>query len=309
MNTISNIPDYISQFSIEQQAILNSLYAFIQKQVPKETTEIITYKMPTFRYNGNLFHFALYKNHIGLYPGAAAIDAFKEQFKHYKFSKGAIQIPVSNNLPFDLIKDLLNFNIELLKDKKGPNWHNHRNKWEDADVFMQDLIVKLPLDKTFKWGSDIYTYQNKNVIGWGGFKNFFSLWFYNGVFLEDPYNVLISASEGKTKSLRQWRFTAEDEMDEKKIIQYIKEAIQVVIDGKEILPEKSVEIFPEGVLKHWLEENQNAAISFEKLTKGKRKEYIEYINEAKQEKTKITRLEKIKPLVLEGIGLNDKYKK
>ena len=308
MSAVATIPEYIAQFSAEQQVVLNTLYHFIQKIVPKTTTETITYKMPTFRYNGNLFHFAMYKNHIGLYPGAAAIEQFKEAIEKYKSSKGAVQIPVNVNLPFEIIEQMIQYNVSLLKDKKGPNWHESRGDWEAADAFMQELIVKLPLEKTFKWGSDIYTFQGKNVIGWGGFKNFFSLWFYNGVFLEDPYQVLISASEGKTKALRQWRFTDVKDMDERKITQYIKESIQTIKDGKEITPEKSVEVQPEGLFSDWLNANNTVKVAFEKLTKGKRKEYIEYINEAKQEKTKHTRLEKIKPLIINNQGLNDKYK-
>jgi len=57
------------------------------------------------------------------------------------------------------------------------------------------------------------------------------------------------------------------------------------------------------------ENNLALKLAFEKLTPGRRKEYILYLNDAKQESTKKTRLEKIKPLIISGFGLNDKYKK
>lgn len=75
--------------------------------------------------------------------------------------------------------------------------------WSDELAALVNIIEKAPLEKTRKWGADVYTYQGKNVVSYGGFKQFFSLWFYNGVFLSDPLSVLINASEGKTKSLRQ----------------------------------------------------------------------------------------------------------
>jgi len=206
-------------------------------------------------------------------------------------------------------------NAEALSNDEQENrevsrWHQYRDSWPEAAEIMQNIVSRFTeLRKEFKWGTDIYTFQGKNVIGWGGFKNFFSIWFYNGVFLEDKEKVLISASEGKTKALRQWRFTDAVQMDEKKITAYVAEALQVAKDGKEIKPEKSVPLKPEGLLNEHLQADPTFLQAFERLTPGKQKEYIEYINEAKQEKTRLTRLEKIKPMVSEGKGLHDKYKR
>src|SRR5690606_17206790 len=138
----------------------------------------------------------------------------------------------------------------------------------------------------------------KHVIGWAGFKDFFSLWFYNGVFLEDKEGVLVNASEGKTKALRQWRFTDVNQMDEKKILAYIEESIQTVKDGKEIEPQKTANPTPDGLLKLALDTDKPFRQAFDVLTPGRQREYIGYIAEAKQEKTKKTRLAKIRPLVL-----------
>ena len=172
----------------------------------------------------------------------------------------------------------------------------------------QEIIQQTSLKKEFKWGRYIYTHKGKNVIGWGGFKNFFSLWFYNGVFLTDRDKHLISASEGKTKALRQWRFEDVKDMSAEKIAAYIQESIQTIDEGKELKPTKSPMKAPAGLLLEALQTDPTFAESFQALTPGKQKEYIEYIDEAKQEKTKQSRIEKIKPLVLAKKGLNDKYK-
>src|SRR5690606_10101381 len=309
MNTFSNITEYISGFSDDRKMILEDLYKIIKKHVPKETVEKISYGMPTFHYNGNLIHFALYKNHLGLYPGPDAIEVFQDQLTSFKTSKGAIQFPLNQLLPEKLIADIIAYNVSKLKDKKAANWSAYTDKWADAEEFMQQLIVKTNLDKTIKWDKEVYTFNNKNVIGWGGFKDFFSLWFFNGVFLSDPEKVLVNGSDGKTKSMRQWRFTNVADMDEKKILAYINESIQTIKDGKEIKAEKSAPKTIEGLLKDALESDSAFDLAFKKLTPGKQKEYIEHIADAKQEKTKLTRLEKIKPLVLDGKGLHDKYKK
>lgn len=308
---IDSIDAYIQSAPEEYQALLQDLRKFIITCAPKETTEIITYQMPTFRYHGNLIHFALNKKHIGLYPGSEAIIHFVEALKDYKTTKGAIQIPLDAAMPYTLLKEIIDFNVNLLKDKEGPNWHNSRGDWAEANDFMYTLIDQLPLEKTFKWGTDVYTYNGKNVIAWGGFKHFFSLWFYNGVFLEDPYQVLVTASEGKTKSLRQWRFedVALLKQNEDRIIQYIKESIQTIKDGKEMKPEKGGTIELDTYLMEVLNADKQLNEAFNALTPGKQKEYNEHITSAKQEKTKISRLEKIKPMILDGKGLHDKYKR
>lgn len=181
-------------------------------------------------------------------------------------------------------------------------------KWSEELELIASIVQKAPLEKVTKWGADVFTFNGKNVVSYGGFKNFFSLWFYNGVFLEDKYNVLVAASEGRTKSLRQWRFTSGEEIDEKKILEYIREAIEIEKKGLKIKPEKFKAVPLPELLSDALKKDNTLQSCFDKLTPGRQKEYILYLNEAKQEATKLKRLEKIIPMILQGTGLNDKYK-
>lgn len=311
MNNVvfNNVDEYIDLAPAAIQPLLLTLRKTILDSAPAGTKEVISYKMPTYKYNGNLIHFAFFKNHIGLYPGSDAIEHFSDDLRGLKTSRGAIQIPLDYDISKQLVADIVTFNAEKLKDKEVPDWHKYNENWGEAYEFMNRLIQNTDLIKERKWGNDIYTHNGKNVIGWAGFKDFFSLWFYNGVFLKDEEKVLISASEGKTKSLRQWRFTDIKEMDEKKILSYIYESIQTITDGKEIKPEKASVKQAEGVLKEALEEDIDFKKAFSALTPGKQREYIIYIEEAKQDATKISRVVKIRPLVLAGKSLNDKYKR
>lgn len=184
----------------------------------------------------------------------------------------------------------------------------NNNQWTEELELVASIINKLPLEKTIKWGAEVFTYNGKNVVSYGGFKNYFTVWFYNGVFMEDKYKVLVNAQEGKTKSLRQWRFTSISEIDEKKITEYINEAIEIEKKGLKIAPEKFVAIPVSELLESEFKNDKALKTAFEKLTPGKQKEYNIYINEAKQEVTKLKRIEKIIPMILQGIGLNDKYK-
>lgn len=110
------IEDYISTIPEDRQAKLQQLYTTIKQLVP-QATEKISYGMPTFYLNGNLVHFANAKNHIGFYPTPSAIEAFKNELKDFKTSKGAIQIPLDRELPVDLIKKIVLFRVEENTEK------------------------------------------------------------------------------------------------------------------------------------------------------------------------------------------------
>lgn len=182
--------------------------------------------------------------------------------------------------------------------------------WAEIHEKIVRIVTAVPeLERTTKWGSDVYTYKGKNVVSYGGFKHFYSIWFYNGVFIDDQYNVLVSGTEGRTKSLRQWRFTATDQVDEKKILQYIRQAIAIEDQGKRIQPAKYEPVPVPALLQQQLESNPELKTAFDGLTPGRQKEYILYLEEARQEQTRQNRLEKITPMILAGTGLNDKYKK
>jgi len=184
-------------------------------------------------------------------------------------------------------------------------------QWAEALTLLRDIVRAAPLEETIKWGSPVYTLDGKNVVGLGAFKAYAGLWFFQGALLKDPAQKLINAQENKTKALRQWRFAsaAEIRAEAKTIAAYLHEAIENQKQGKSIKPErnKPLDLPPE--LLERLAGDATLKARFEALSRGKQREYAEYITEAKRAETKEKRLEKIVPMILAGVGLNDKYKK
>lgn len=112
MNTaITTIDAYIATFPVSTQALLQQMRNTITKAAPK-AEETISYGMPTFKLQGNLVHFAGYKNHIGFYPAPSGIEAFADELKKYKTSKGAIQFPVDEKLPLALVTKIVKFRVK-----------------------------------------------------------------------------------------------------------------------------------------------------------------------------------------------------
>ncbi len=181
--------------------------------------------------------------------------------------------------------------------------------FSEALILLRDIINSTELIETVKWSAPVYTINNKNVLGLCAFKNHFGIWFFNGVFLKDEYKLLVNAQENKTKALRQMRFEHVNDIDKHIVLNYIKEAIENQKLGKEIKPQHTKkEILIPKELSELLSSNPSLKTSFNSITPYKQREYCDYISSAKREATKQTRLEKITPMILQGIGLNDKYK-
>lgn len=119
---MKNFEDYFSQFDHALVDKLETIRIAIKNEIP-EATECIKYLMPTFVFHGkNMIHFAAFTNHIGLYPGPEAVAFFEKELSNYKTSKGAIQIPLDDDVPLDLIKKIVQHSKErILKTTKTTN--------------------------------------------------------------------------------------------------------------------------------------------------------------------------------------------
>jgi uncharacterized protein YdeI (YjbR/CyaY-like superfamily) len=180
--------------------------------------------------------------------------------------------------------------------------------WVSELMLLREIILSTGLKEEIKWGGPIYTLEGKNVLAIGGFKNFFTIWFHQGVFLSDPAKVLITASEGKTRGLRQWRFTSMKEIKPALVKKYVMEAVKNAKAGKEIKPEKKAPLPVPPELQKAFQKNKKLKPAFQSFTPGKQREFLEYLMDAKTEATRIKRVEKIVPMISQGIGLNDKYR-
>lgn len=184
-----------------------------------------------------------------------------------------------------------------------------KENWSKELSRIRKALLELPFEETIKWGAPTYTYDGKNIVGLAAFKNYCGLWFFQGVLLKDTQKVLLNAQEGKTKAMLQWRFSSMEEIDDDLIKSYALEAIENQKAGKVIKPQRNTKplIIPEQ-LQGELEKNLKLKEKFEAFSVSHKREYANYISEAKKEETKQNRLMKIIPMILGGIGLHDKYR-
>lgn len=185
------------------------------------------------------------------------------------------------------------------------------SQWSSCLTLLRELALSIPeLTETIKWGIPVYEYKGKNVAGIAAFKAHVALWFYQGALLKDQAKVLVNAQEEITVAMRQWRFTDRSQIEEHAALieQYLMESIQNQDSGLVIKPMKDKPLLIPDELKKALDSDSSLLNAFEKFTKSKKREFTLYIDQAKRLETKMSRLEKIIPMILNGIGLHDKYR-
>lgn len=231
------------------------------------------------------------------------IEISMEFIIRHLFTKLELHNYPPNHLPIRYAK------LKMKKVYSVEEYIELNQQWSDELTQLRNTILKTELTETIKWSMPTYCLNGKNVLGIGAFKNHFCLWFHNGVFLKDEHNLLINAQENKTKALRQMRFESLEDIKDVIVLKYVKEAIENQRAGKEIKSKRVTKavVIP-NELKVALKSNSELNMTFKALTPGKQREYCEYIDTAKREATKQTRLEKITPMIINGVGLHDKYK-
>jgi len=197
----------------------------------------------------------------------------------------------------------------MKKPKSISEFIDSKPEWKEPLEILRELFESTPLKGVIKWGMPVYSWDNRNVAGFNAFKSYTGIWFFQGVFLEDTQKKLVSAQGGVTRAQRQWRFGSTDEILQSRdlILEYLEEATRNARQGREIKPERrKTRDIPEAFRKAILADSELKK-KFLDLTPAKKREYLDYILEAKREETRQKRLERIRPMILRGEGLNDRY--
>lgn len=181
--------------------------------------------------------------------------------------------------------------------------------WRDELLALRKLLLASGLKEEIKWGGPCYTHEGENVVGLGAFKSYFGLWFFQGALLKDAERALVNAQEGKTRAMRQWRMTSKKDIRPALIKRYVAEAKALADAGTKIAPQKAKAVVTPKELKSALAADKAVEAAFEKMSPACRREYADYVGSAKQEATRLRRVEKILPMIRAGGGLNDKYRK
>ena len=196
----------------------------------------------------------------------------------------------------------------MQRAKSVDDYIRNASHWKEEIGRLREILRATPLTEELKWGGPCYTYKGKNIVGIGGFKSYFGLWFHQGALLKDEKKILINAQEGRTRALRQWRMQHAKDIKPAIIKRYVKEAMTLVDQGQEIKADRAAPIEVSDELSKAMRRHKGATASFRNLRRGLQREYADYVASAKRDDTKQNRIAKILPMIFAGVGLNDKYR-
>ncbi|WP_121666564.1 YdeI/OmpD-associated family protein [Mesonia aquimarina] len=179
--------------------------------------------------------------------------------------------------------------------------------WKEETILLREICLECGLEEDFKWMHPCYTYQGKNIVLIHGFKDYCALLFHKGVLLNDTHQILIQQTEN-VQAARQIRFiNLKEIIDLKSAIKaYIFEAVEVEKRGLKVKKKKTSAYKIPQELKEALDNNPELKTAFNKLTPGRQRGYLLYFSQAKQSKTRISRIEKSIPNIFKGKGYNEK---
>lgn len=183
------------------------------------------------------------------------------------------------------------------------------HNWTTELQVLRNIALSCELNETCKWGVPCYTYQTKNILILSAFKNCCSISFFKGVLLKDEKGLLEKPGKN-SQSDRRISFTSVDQIEKATIDikNFIHQAIEIEKNHTKVNYSTKPDPIPDE-LETYFNTDEKLRNAFQSLTPGKQRGYTIYISQAKQVKTRINRIEKCIPMILNGIGIHDKYTK
>lgn len=185
-------------------------------------------------------------------------------------------------------------------------YFNKVQKWQKEIKKLRTIVLDCGLTEELKWGCPCYAFQNSNIVLIHVFKEYCALLFFKGALLHDTNGILIQQTKN-VQSARQIRFNnVKDIVEIESILKsYVHQAIEVEQSGMKVNYKKTSDFaIPEEFQKR-LDKNRALKNAFDALTPGRQRAYLFYFDQAKQSKTRESRVKKYIPQILKGKGLDD----
>lgn len=191
-------------------------------------------------------------------------------------------------------------------NRKVDGYVRKNKRWQEALQALRAIVLDSPLAEEVKWRVPCYTFQNRNIIILGAFKEYCAISFVKGALLKDDRNVLEMPGPN-TQSARMIRFRNVREIVELEPVlkAYIAQSIKVEQAGIKVIFKKPAEFVVPGEFQKKLDEWPDLKAAFKSLTPGRQRAYLLYFSAAKQSKTRAARVEKWTRQILDGKGMED----
>jgi len=196
---------------------------------------------------------------------------------------------------------------ETPKDPRVAEYIEGMGAWRSEFEALRPVLLRAGLDEEFKWRKPCYTHGGSNVVIFQPFKDLCALLFFKGALLEDPDGALKEQGENTRSALRlEFRSVADVTTAKRTIAALARDAIRVE-QAELSVPKRAPDDdgpYPDE-LYNQLDADPALRDAWERLTPGRRRGWLLHFNGAKQSKTRVARIERATPRILEGFGMHD----
>lgn len=178
--------------------------------------------------------------------------------------------------------------------------------WNEELTVLRSIVLESGLVEELKWRNPCYTFEGKNIVIIGGFKEFCVLSFFKGILLSDSDKILKQQGEN-TQSTRIIPFTSVSEilLQKHTILAYIYEAVEIERQGLQVEFKKTTESDFPIELENKFDEIPDFKEAFLALTPGRQRAYLLYFKTPVQSKTRDSRIDSCLLRIFYGKGIND----
>lgn len=187
------------------------------------------------------------------------------------------------------------------------NWYFEKaEKWRDEITLLRQILLGCELVEELKWGCPCYARDGNNIVLIHTFKEYCAVLFFKGALLEDPRGLLVQQTRN-VQSARQMRFTSVRDLAgrEAALKAFVWQAIKIEQAGLKVEMKKTADFDMPAEFQARLAESAPLREAFAALTPGRQRAYLLFFSSAKRADTRMARIDKCAPKILEGLGLND----
>ncbi len=192
-------------------------------------------------------------------------------------------------------------------DPKVAKYIEGMGAWRDELEAVRPLLLRAGLHEGLKWYKPCYSHDGANVVIFQPFKEMCALLFFKGALLDDPDDALREQGENTRSALRlEFRSVADVTAAKTTITALVRDAIRVEEAGLSI-PKRGPDDdgpYPEE-LEMMLGEDPALRDAWQRLTPGRRRGWVLHFNGAKRSQTRMARIDRATPRILEGFGMHD----
>ena len=111
------VDEYLAALPEDKRAALEKVRRAVREAAP-EAEEVISYRMPGYRYKGMLVYFAAFDNHLSLFgAGKTLVKAFGKELEPFDVSGSTIRFSVEHPLPTALVRRMLRARVRENKER------------------------------------------------------------------------------------------------------------------------------------------------------------------------------------------------